>query len=108
QILAREGFRCDVATGGREAQRLAMAHDYDAILCDLRMPDLDGPAFYAFLAAERAPLCARTVFVTGDTLGQAASEFVASSGRPVIEKPFVPNEVRRVVAALSNGGKSAG
>jgi two-component system NtrC family sensor kinase len=100
QILARQGFRADVATGGREALRLVAAHDYDAILCDLRMPDLDGPAFYQFLEAERAHLCARTVFVTGDTLGQAASRFVAASGRPVIEKPFVPDEVRRVVAGL--------
>ncbi len=100
QILARQGFRADVATGGREAQRLVAAHDYDVILCDLRMPDLDGPAFYQFLATERAHLCPRTVFVTGDTLGRAASQFVAASGRPVIEKPFVPDEVRRVIAAL--------
>jgi hypothetical protein len=40
------------------------------------------------------------VFVTGDTLTTALREFVDESGRPVIEKPFLPSEVRRVVAEL--------
>ena len=34
------------------------------------------------------------VFVTGDTLASALRDFVSESGRPVIEKPFLPNEVR--------------
>jgi two-component system NtrC family sensor kinase len=38
------------------------------------------------------------VFVTGDTLASTLREFVRASGRPVIEKPFLPAEVRRVVA----------
>ena len=43
----------------------------------------------------------RVVFVTGDTLASALREFVSESGRPVIEKPFLPNDVRRVVAELA-------
>jgi two-component system NtrC family sensor kinase len=43
------------------------------------------------------------VFVTGDTLASALRDFVSESGRPVIEKPFLPNEVRRVVEALATG-----
>jgi two-component system NtrC family sensor kinase len=100
QILSRDGFDCDIATDARAAKSLAAARDYDAILCDLRMPELDGPAFFEWLGLERAQLCSRTVFVTGDTLGQAAGAFVGSSGRPVIEKPFVPDDIRRVVASL--------
>jgi two-component system NtrC family sensor kinase len=98
QILSREGFDCDVATDGYAAQRLAAARDYDAVLCDLRMPELDGPTFLEWLRRERVQLCSRTVLVTGDTLRQAADAFVG--GRPVIEKPFVPDEVRRAVAGL--------
>jgi two-component system NtrC family sensor kinase len=45
---------------------------------------------------------ARVVFVTGDTLTTASREFVAECGRPVIEKPFSPDEVRRVVAELAH------
>ena len=48
----------------------------------------------------------RVVFVTGDTLATALREFVSESGRPVIEKPFLPNEVRRVVAELAIDGEA--
>ncbi len=105
-MLAPLGFRCDLAATGREAQSLLSSRDYDAILCDLRMPDVDGQALYGWLEANRAHLCRRTAFVTGDTLGKAAAGFLAGSGRPVLEKPFVPEEVRRVVAALAADGPS--
>jgi two-component system NtrC family sensor kinase len=105
-MLVPLGFRCDLAATGREAQRLLSSRDYDAILCDLRMPDVDGQTLYGWLEANRAHLCRRTAFVTGDTLGKAAADFLAGSGRPVLEKPFVPEEVRRVVAALAADGTS--
>jgi two-component system NtrC family sensor kinase len=103
EILHPLGFRCDLAATGAEAQRLLADRDYDAILCDLRMPDLDGGALYAWLEESRPRLCTRTVFVTGDTLGHAAGGVLLRTGRPVIEKPFLPEAVRRVVLALPAG-----
>jgi hypothetical protein len=38
------------------------------------------------------------MFVTGDTLSPDASEFVAASGRPVIDKPFDPRKIRHMAA----------
>ena len=104
EMLAALGFRCDLAATGREAQRLLSDRDYDAILCDLRMPDMDGQALYGWLEANRAHLCRRTAFVTGDALSRAAGDFLARPGRPVLEKPFAPREARRLVAALAAGG----
>ena len=40
--LRRHGFEPELAAGGEEAVRLALAHAYDAILMDLHMPDIDG------------------------------------------------------------------
>ena len=71
------------------------------ILTDIRMPDLDGRALYREIAQRWPGRIARVVFVTGDTLTTALREFVDESGRPVIEKPFLPSEVRRVVAELA-------
>jgi hypothetical protein len=42
------------------------------------------------------------VFVTGDTLASELRAFVRESGRRVIEKPFLPSEVRRVVADVAS------
>ena len=102
-ILSPLGFRCDLAATGAEAQRLLEGRDYDVILCDLRMPDLDGGAFYSWLERARPHLCRRTAFVTGDTLGHAAGGVLARAGRPVLEKPFLPETVRRLVLAMPAG-----
>jgi CheY-like chemotaxis protein len=103
EILRPLVYRCDLAGTGAEAQRLLMGRDYDVILCDLRMPDIDGGALYAWIEGVRPHLCARTVFVTGDTLGQATSDVLARSNRPVIEKPFLPETVRQLVLAMQTG-----
>jgi hemoglobin-like flavoprotein len=94
EMLAAQGFRCDVVMSGEAAQALLLRRDYDAILCDVRMPDIDGPAPFAWISEHRPHLCARTAFVTGDTLGAAAGGFLTRSGRPSLEKPFVPADAR--------------
>jgi len=108
EILARDGFLCDVAGSGRAAraklQSAGADTSYHAVLCDLRMPEEDGSTLFRWLEEAHPDLARRTVFVTGDTLGPATGRFLADSGRPVIEKPFVPAEIRRLVGAL--GGAS--
>ena len=40
--LANEGLAADVAGTGEDALRMAPAHDYDAIVLDVMLPDVDG------------------------------------------------------------------
>src|SRR5436305_8473242 len=40
--LAGEGLAADVAGSGEDALGMAPAHDYDAVVLDLMLPDLDG------------------------------------------------------------------
>jgi two-component system NtrC family sensor kinase len=102
EILTRAGFNCDFAKSGRVAQSMIMAHNYDAIVSDIRMPDVDGPALFRWIEAERPQLASRVIFLTGDMLGPAAVRFLAECGRPVIEKPFVPEDVCRAIAAVTS------
>jgi PAS domain S-box-containing protein len=101
EILTGAGHRVSTASSGREALNLIAAESYDVILTDIRMPDLDGRAFYEEVARRWPERAGHIVFITGDTLASAMREFVSSSGRPVIEKPFLPSDVRRVVAELA-------
>jgi PAS domain S-box-containing protein len=102
EAMRRAGFECDIAGGGIEAQALiaARAETYDAIVCDLRMPDLDGPALYRWIVSVHPALAERVLFVTGDALGPVAGRFLAESGRPVLEKPFTAAEVAGIVAGF--------
>ena len=73
---------------------------YDVILTDVRMPDIDGRALYKVIEERWPGQAGRVVFVTGDTLASTLRDFVSKSGRPVIEKPFLPSDVRRIVDEL--------
>ena len=101
EILAGAQHRVVTAGSGREALERMAAEHYDVILTDIRMPDLDGRALYHEIERRWPGRAGRVVFVTGDTLAPAMRDFVCESGRPVIEKPFLPNEIRRIVAELA-------
>jgi two-component system NtrC family sensor kinase len=107
EILGGARHRVVAVASGREALDRMAAEHYDAILADIRMPDLDGRALYQEIERRWPGRAARVVFVTGDTLASTLREFVSESGRPVIEKPFMPNEVRRIVAELVLNGAAA-
>jgi PAS domain S-box-containing protein len=107
EILAGARDRVVTAGSGREALERLAVERYDAILTDVRMPDLDGRALYTEIERRWPQQAARVAFVTGDTLASALREFVCASGRPVLEKPFLPSEVRRVVAELAIAGEPA-
>ncbi|MGE3539744.1 MAG: ATP-binding protein [Candidatus Tectimicrobiota bacterium] len=98
QLLRRDGHTIDTAANGRLALERLQEHTYDLILCDLRMPELDGPGLYRALEQRASPLCQRFIVLTGDTLSPEVATFFAQSGVPRLTKPFSAAEVRRVIA----------
>jgi CheY-like chemotaxis protein len=99
-FLLVEGFACDIAVGGADARAQLRAGDFDLIVSDIRMPDIDGPQLHAWMTAERPDLLDRVAFATGDTLGIAAARFLADVKRPVLEKPFTPEAVSRFLQQM--------
>jgi nitrogen-specific signal transduction histidine kinase/ActR/RegA family two-component response regulator len=107
EILRDAGHRVVTAVSGREALARLEVAPYDVILTDIRMPELDGRDLYREIAV-RWPECApRVVFLTGDTLSSTSRNIAAESGCPVMEKPFLPSEVRRVVAEVALRGEAS-
>jgi len=100
QILTSVRHRVVAVQSARDALRHMALEHYDAILTDVRMPDLDGRALYREIERRWPEQAGRVVFVTGDTLSAVLNDFVSASGRPVIEKPFLPGDVCRVVAQV--------
>ncbi len=97
-VLREEGYRVDTVVDSRQGLELARAHHYDLLICDLRMPHLDGRGFYGELAREENPLQHRLLFVTGDTLAPKTVDFLRSCGLPYLAKPFLVDELKEVVA----------
>jgi two-component system NtrC family sensor kinase len=106
EMLTALGMRCEVVTSGEAAVERLKGRDYDAIICDVRLPGIDGPALYAWIMEHRPHLGARIAFVTGDTLGQASERFLRQVLRPLLEKPFLPADVRRLLDELLSTGNA--
>lgn len=90
----------EAATSGAEGLRLALEGAYDLLICDLRMPDLDGLELFVRLVAARPELAARVLFISGDTNSAATRGRLAATGRPLLTKPFRPEELYAAIAAL--------
>lgn len=96
-LLRRHGYHVDTATNGRLALGKLQERTYDLILCDLRMPELDGPGLYQELEKRLPHILPRMIFLTGDTLSPEAREFLEKVGGARLNKPFRAAEVRRIV-----------
>jgi len=103
-LLSRDGYRVETAANGQQALTLIRVHLFEVILCDLRMPDLDGRSFYGRLLLEYPAQALRVIFLTGDTLSQASLAFLERSGQPWLPKPCTATTVRRTVAQLVRTG----
>lgn len=101
EMFTVEGHKVVTAASGHEALARIGEERYDAILTDIRMPDLDGRALYHAIAERWPTLAARVIFITGDTLTPALKEFAREVGRPILEKPFLPSDVRRAVLEMN-------
>ena len=96
------GFTVLTAPDGLEALEMTRTVSVDAIVCDLRMPGIDGFAFHEQLRQERPGLAARTVFITGDVVATTASRGSVSR-QPVITKPFVFDRIEEALIAVMRG-----
>jgi PAS domain S-box-containing protein len=87
-----------IARSGREAiDRLRQDEDFDAILCDLMMPDLTGQDVYEELARDRADLCSRIIFMTGGAFTPQMRKFLDGIPNAQLDKPFATDELRNQV-----------
>jgi PAS domain S-box-containing protein len=84
--------------------RIAAGERFDAILCDLMMPEVSGMDVHDELARIAPDQLARTTFMTGGAFTERARQFVERLGGRVLAKPFQPADLVAVVAAHLDAG----
>src|SRR3954471_6840180 len=87
-ILADENFLVDVAFDGEEALLKVKAHEYDAVICDLKMPRLRGDEFYLRAKEMRPTLADRFIFITGFAADSSIALFFNKHEVKYLVKPF--------------------
>ncbi|WP_437816870.1 hybrid sensor histidine kinase/response regulator [Sorangium sp. So ce1078] len=68
--------------------RIRAGERYDAILCDLMMPDMTGMDFYASLAEHAPEQQRRVVFLTGGAFTERSKAFLQQVNARLLLKPF--------------------
>ena len=99
-MLEAAHYEVAVAESGAVALELLGEARFDAIVSDLRMPDMDGAALWREVRERDAALAGRMLFVTGDTLSPSARSFLDQAACGSLEKPFHPDELLARVRAL--------
>jgi CheY-like chemotaxis protein len=104
-VLEDEGLRVDVLLDAREALERAAKENYALVICDMKMPELDGEHFYQAVVTAKNPLCERFLFVTGDVLAAHTRHFLERNHLPHVAKPFrveeLTEKIRGVLEATS-------
>jgi signal transduction histidine kinase/CheY-like chemotaxis protein len=99
-VLREEGHQVEAVLDSQEGLTRLSRGRYDLVICDLRMPRLDGPAFYEALVRAGSPARNRILFVTGDMLAPRTIGFLESRGLPYLAKPFLVEELKLAVNRL--------
>jgi two-component system NtrC family sensor kinase len=78
---------------------------FDVLLVDMRMPGMDGRAFYEALRDRFPHLAQRVVFATGDSGSDGTSQFLEDAGTPLLGKPY---DLRALVEVVTHVARSGG
>jgi two-component system NtrC family sensor kinase len=97
ETLTDAGLKVDHAGDGEEALARVRQKTYDVVICDLKMPRVDGMTLYRAIAAATPALARRVIFVTGDVAGTDAERFLDDSGCRWLAKPFRLADLLRAV-----------
>ena len=88
RYLSSRGHEVETTASGKEALARMREDAFDAVIIDMRMPDLSGEQLFGELKARDPSYADRVIFTTGQLVDDSVRGFLASTGRPCVPKPF--------------------
>jgi len=99
--LLRDVHEVESLQDAREAlKRIASGVRYDAIVCDVMMPEMTGVQFFQELERSAPELARRTGLMTGGVFNHQAQAFIESRTVQLLYKPFERDSLRKFVDGL--------
>ena len=99
RYLAARGHDVETTASGQDALGLLRGGAYDAVIVDMRMPDLSGEQLFEQLRSADREHAERVIFTTGDLVSEQMRRFLDGSGRPCVPKPFEFSSFDQVLPA---------
>lgn len=99
RVLTHEGFKVDIAVNAAIAKQILDMKKYDLCLIDIRTPAMNGDELYDWLKGKHPSQAKQVIFTTGDVLNIDTQKLIERSARPLLPKPFTPDELKSMVKA---------
>lgn len=103
ETLVPRGYEVDIAADGEAGLRQLSGKRYDLMLCDWKMPGLNGQQVYERIQASQPDFCHRIIFITGDVVNEKTRKFLDQQNKICLPKPFTLPEfhaaIRKVLAS---------
>ena len=99
-LLARLGYRADVAANGLEALESVLRQPYDLVLLDIQMPEMDGIEAAQAMRKQLNDRCPRLVALTANAFHGAREEYLAQGFDDYLSKPILPPALRQLITRV--------
>jgi signal transduction histidine kinase/ActR/RegA family two-component response regulator len=103
ELLRAEGYAVTTALTGEKALALIETETFDVIVCDWKMPGLNGMHLYEQLRETKPAAAERMLFMTGDVINETFQKFLSRCARTCLSKPFAIEAFRAAVAKMAQG-----
>jgi two-component system OmpR family response regulator len=109
-VLGLRGYRVLSTGSGDTAYSLLAENAVDAVLLDVRLPLISGPALYLAIISRWPELAGRIAMMTGDADAPDVRPWLEQHHCMVFRKPFTPQPVIEWLASVvrSEDRKTAG
>jgi CheY-like chemotaxis protein/two-component sensor histidine kinase len=97
KYLELQGSHITAVSDVKTALGIIEGKDFDFVICDMKMPGMNGSDFYRIVKEKESSLKDRIIFSTGDVLSDTTKAFVDSVMNPCLEKPFNLNELKELI-----------
>ncbi len=99
-ILEQKGFVVTTAAGGAEALKILGEEEFDLVLLDVMMPEIDGFTVCRRIKEEPRTKEIPVIFLTAKGGGEALAEGFESGAIMYINKPFTANKLLTIVNTM--------
>lgn len=99
-LLKNDGYRVDTARNGKLALEKIQVRDYEVIICDVKMPVMNGIELYEVLQKRKPKMAERIIFISGDIINKETIRFLKTCGCMYLGKPFKIESLKKSVSNL--------
>jgi len=96
-MLAKHGWRTEIAHNGREAAEMALAGDYAAVLMDCQMPEVDGYQATRRIRSSENGRHTPIIAMTAHSMPGDRERCLAAGMDDYLSKPVQPDELARAL-----------